>query len=151
LPWAAGPVTAWASWTQRRFEPQSRRLTRAECELASAVGVARPLHIRLVVCAHMPFPLARLLDTLAGWVGLPGPATTDGLTLGYTIFLRQGVAHSAALLAHECRHVHQCERAGSMGAFMRQYLREVAAHGYHRAPMELDARRTAALATRPSP
>lgn len=99
----------------------------------------------------MPFPLARLLDWLACRVGLPGPATTQGLTLGYTVFLRQDVAHSAALLAHECRHVHQCELAGSMGAFLRQYLREVAAHGYHGAPMEVDACRTATLATRARP
>lgn len=147
LPWLAAPVAAWARHVQRRHTHASRSLNPAECALARAVGVAAPEDIQLVVCPRLPFPLAGLLDWLAGKVGLPGPGATLGLTLGSTIFLQQDVAQSATLLAHECRHVHQFEQAGSLDAFMRQYLHEVAAHGYHAAPMEVDARHHATLAT----
>jgi hypothetical protein len=70
-------------------------------------------------------------------------ASVDGLALGHAIFIRSD-AMTPQLLAHECRHVHQCELAGSLPAFLAGYLREVAHFGYADAPLEADARRAAA-------
>lgn len=44
------------------------------------------------------------------------------------------------LLSHEYRHVHQYEAAGSIAAFLRRYLQQIAEVGYERAPYEIDAR-----------
>jgi len=54
------------------------------------------------------------------------------------IFLVEG-RESRRLLTHECRHVYQYERAGSIRAFLPVYLRQIATVGYDAAPLELDA------------
>ena len=48
-----------------------------------------------------------------------------GLTLGYAVFLRRGHETEARLLRHEFRHVQQCERFGSLAAFLAEYLRQI--------------------------
>ena len=111
-------------------EPQRR--------VAAAVGVAQPERIRLALVERVPLPGGRWVERIAQGMGLPGP-DVDGLTLGHAIFIRDA-ALSTQLLAHECRHVQQCEAAGSLPAFLAQYLRQVARHGYRDAPFEADAR-----------
>ena len=83
----------------------------------------------------------RCSRTIARRFGLPGP-DVDGLTLGHAVFIRRS-ALATELLAHECRHVQQCEAAGSLHRFLRAYLRQVARHGYRDAPFEVDARAAA--------
>ena len=154
LPALAWPVCAWARSHERRIARAGRPLSPHERAIARQVGVVEVDRVRLAVVGAIPFPCNRLLDGLAAWAGLPGPGATDGLTLGHAIYLRAGAAHLPELLAHECRHVQQCEQLGSLAAFLRRYLREVSRHGYHEAPLEIDARRAARawlLAQQPGP
>ncbi len=65
-----------------------------------------------------------------------------GMTLFYGIFLREG-AYSRELLAHECRHVQQYERCGSITNFLEVYLFQVLTRGYEDAPLEKEAREVA--------
>ncbi len=109
--------------------------------MAAAVGVNDPKRVRLLLVDRVPIPCAALLAGLARRLGLPGP-DVDGFTLGDTIFIQRD-AHNLSLLAHECRHVRQFEEAGSLYRFLRQYLSQVARHGYHDAPLEADARAAA--------
>lgn len=147
LPLATPAVAAWSAWQQRRILQHGQSLTAAEREVATAVGVNEPRRIRVLLVDRIPFPGGGVLDRLALRFGLPGPHV-DGLTLGHGIFLRRHAA-TLRLLAHECRHVQQFEQAGSLRAFLRDYLRQVARHGYEDAPFEIDARLAAARWARP--
>jgi hypothetical protein len=135
-------VLAWASWQRRRAVQSGVPLDAEQSQIAVAVGVREPHRIRLCVGTQVPIPGGAWVDRIAAGLGLPA-AAVDGLTLGHTIFIRSD-AMTPQLLAHECRHVHQCELAGSLRAFLADYLREVADFGYANAPLEADARQAAA-------
>ena len=144
IPLALPIVWMWSAYKRRRAAALGRALTAHESDLAGRVGVRAPERIRVCRVAKAPFPFAPLVDRLASWMGLPGTAV-DGVTLGDAIFLC-GSSGSDLLLAHECRHVAQFEEAGSLWAFLREYLRQVALAGYVDAAYEGDARRAAAQA-----
>lgn len=150
IPLALPLVWAWSALKRRQAVSLGRPLTDHELDLARRVGVREPHRIRLCRVTKAPFPFAALVDRVAAWMGLPG-TSIDGVTLGDAIFLC-GSSHSDMLIAHECRHVAQFERAGSLWAFLRRYLVQVAAVGYADAAYECDARRAAAQALgRPDP
>ena len=110
-------------------------MTDRECELARQVGVAQPERIRINVVSELPRP-----DDAELWrVLAPGWSDKVGLTLGYAVYMVDGYADDR-LLRHECRHVHQVERAGSVAAFIDRYFREYAKWGYWAMPLERDAR-----------
>jgi hypothetical protein len=131
-------VMGWAAWQRRRVLRYGMPLTPSQQKVAAAVGVAHPERIRLRVVERVPIPAGRVVERVAGRLDLPSP-DVDGLALGYALFIR-GAALSMPLLAHECRHVRQCEEAGSLNSFLFAYLKQVAQHGYHDAPFEADAR-----------
>ncbi len=86
----------------------------------------------------LPLPDDEALRDIALGTGLLAPRFT-GLTLGYAIFIVQGY-ESRRLFTHECRHVYQYEKAGSIASFLPEYLQQVALVGYEAAPLEVDAR-----------
>ena len=108
-------------------------------EAARRVGVRRPNQVRLVTASRLPMPSDPELQEAARQTGLLGPGLL-GLTLGYAVFILRGHA-SLRLVSHECRHVHQYERYGSIGDFLSSYLVQVMTHGYRQAPLEIDARK----------
>jgi hypothetical protein len=105
---------------------------------ARAVGVKQPERIRLLVVDEIPTPDDSLLATAAATIGFLG-SNTAGLALGYAIFVRRR-SLSRRLLSHECRHVAQFERTGSLSEFLSIYLNELVATGYERCTFEVDAR-----------
>jgi len=107
-------------------------------EMARSVGVGRPDLIRVVVAERLPLPGNPVLRNAVLSAGLLGPEMA-GLTLGHSIFIRQGQLTSQ-LLSHECRHVYQYEVAGSTAEFLRNYITQIVTHGYYDAPLERDAR-----------
>lgn len=107
-------------------------------EDARTVGVVEPEWIRVLVVDTMPSPRDVLLGPAAAAIGFLG-SDTAGLALGYAIFVRRGRL-SRRLLSHECRHVAQCEAAGSLPTFLDRYLRELVAVGYEDCSFEVDAR-----------
>jgi len=139
LPLAAPLAAAWVRWHERRILARGEPLAPDEAAIARAAGVREPQRIRVLRVERVPIPAVPALAWLARRAGLPGPEV-DGITLGHGIYLCTQVRAPARLLAHECRHVFQYEQAGSVGAFIAAYLREVAAFGYRDAPLEADAR-----------
>ncbi|KWK72929.1 hypothetical protein WM16_17875 [Burkholderia ubonensis] len=139
LPGALPAAVAWAEAQAARGLAQGAPLTPTLAADAHSVGVAQPERIRVVSAAQLPFPDEPALAELAREAGLLSPGTI-GLTLGHAVFVLQG-HDTRRLLTHEFRHVHQYEAAGSIGAFLARYLREIATVGYDAAPLEADARR----------
>ena len=110
----------------------------AGLELARRVGVRQPERIRIVVVPSLPLPDDAELRAVALATGLLGPGAI-GVTFGHGIYLCEG-HECARVVSHECRHVHQYEEAGSIGAFLSVYLDQIATVGYHDAALEVDAR-----------
>lgn len=106
--------------------------------LARQVGVANPEKIRLAFVTHLPLPTDPMLRQAVLATGLLCP-NMIGLTLGYGIYICNG-HNSARLLSHECRHVHQYERAESIATYLPKYLQQIVEFGYTDAPYEVDAR-----------
>jgi len=128
----------WAERQSASIRETGVALDASAMQLASTVGVQHPERIRLTIVATIPLPENDELRQAAVQSGLLG-AGTIGLTLGYGIYLVEGRI-SDRLIRHECRHVYQYERAGSIEAFLARYVPEVLEFGYLDAPLEKDAR-----------
>lgn len=128
----------WAQDEAALAAANGRPLSARESAIARKVGVSQPERIRVCVVRQMPAPSREPLRSAAAALGLLGPGTT-GLALDHSVFMREG-HQDERLLAHECRHVQQCEAAGSLAQFLRAYFTQLAQHGYTDAPFEIDAR-----------
>jgi len=138
LPVLLPKAIAWAQDRAEEIRATGDALTDAELSLARRVGVSEPELIRVSIVSALPLPIDPDLRQAAVATGLLGPGMV-GLTLGHGIYICAGYK-SPRLLSHECRHVHQYERAGSIAEYLPIYLQQVAAVGYHNAPFEIDAR-----------
>jgi hypothetical protein len=138
LPVLLPRILAWANAQSEHILRQGDPLKGAGLALASRVGVSHPEHIRIMTVPAVPAPDDLQLQRIAIEQNLIGP-NTDGLTLGYGIFIVDGCM-TPRLVAHECRHVYQFEAAGSIEVFLSTYLKQIAEFTYERAPYEVDAR-----------
>jgi len=138
LPRLLPRAIAWAEAVAADVALRGTALNAPGSVIASAAGVQRPDDIRVLMVDHLPLPPDPELRAAAVQTGLLGP-TMAGLTLGHSILIRQGHM-SRGLLAHECRHVFQYERAGSIAAFFPAYLASIVQVGYWDCPFEQDAR-----------
>ena len=136
LPQLIPLAVEWAEQEAARGAAIGGALNGQGLELARTVGVAQPERIRIVSVHQLPQPQDPLLRQAADQTGL---LRGTGLTLGYTVFLCKSDKR-LALLAHECRHVAQYERFGSVEAFLTVYLTQIATVGYDNAELEADAR-----------
>jgi sorbitol-specific phosphotransferase system component IIA len=128
---------AWAENCEREILARGRVLTPAETADAVAMGVRAPQRVRVLVVDAIAAPADDNLQALVHSTGLFS-GQLDGLTPGYGIYIVRG-RETRQLISHECRHVYQCESAGSIAAFIPQYLDQVLSLGYARAPFEIDA------------
>ncbi|WP_214096234.1 hypothetical protein [Candidatus Methylacidithermus pantelleriae] len=131
-------AVAWAERVAADAAAKGRPLSECELQIASMVGVRCPERIRLCVLPQLPVPEDPQLAEAAQQLGLPHP-NMRGLTLGYSILVREGHL-STRLLSHECRHVYQYEQAGGIASFLPQYLQSVLRDGYYNSSFEKDAR-----------
>ncbi len=138
LPGLIPAAVAWAESASAAALERGRPLREREMDIARAVGVRSPERVRLAVVQRFPFPDEPSLRRAAMATGMLGPDTA-GLTLGHAVLIAP-TEYCDRLLAHEFRHVFQDEEAGSIAAFLPEYLRQVVAHGYADAPYEMDAR-----------
>lgn len=108
--------------------------------LARNNGVRRPENIRIIsVQGTIPRPTdPELLQLMDDYSFLS--TDTAGLALGYGIYIR-GDAFSNRILSHELRHVYQYEQAGSIRAFLAEYIPQILLCGYRNAALEIDARK----------
>jgi len=128
----------WASARSKEILTDGEPLTETGLRLAAAVGVSDAARIRVSSVSALPLPGDAALRAVALETGLLGP-NMIGLTLGYGIYICDGHIDNR-LISHECRHVYQYEAAGSIENFLPVYLQQIAVHGYHNAPFEIDAR-----------
>lgn len=138
LPRLLPEVIAWADAQAAETLARGVPLTDFELRLARAVGVRYPERIRVAEGRALPLPSDPELRQAGLETGLIGPEMV-GSTLGYAIHFVEG-HRSDRLLSHECRHVQQYEAAGSIASFLPEYLRQIVAHGYEDAPLEVEAR-----------
>lgn len=136
---AATPkAIAWAEAQCEYILAHGVPLSVQEIADARTVGVSHPEKIRIALVAGVPLPEDEELSTIALHAGLLGPGTA-GLTLGHGIFIVRG-NQNRQLFSHEFRHVFQYEQAGSIAAFLGEYLDQIASVGYWDSPLEADAR-----------
>jgi len=128
----------WANTRANEALANGDPLTEIQLKLAAAVGVSKAGRIRVSTVTTLPLPEDPVLRSVALETGLLGP-NMIGLTLGYGIYVCDGHINNQ-LISHECRHVYQYEAAGSIENFLPIYLQQIAVHGYHDAPFEIDAR-----------
>ena len=130
-------VVAWAEAQAAEAASQGTLLDAAGLALARRMGVERPELIRVWIQDELPMPEHPVLVKINEVVRLISPRMA-GLTLGHSVFIRNGCANPF-LLAHELRHVHQYEQEGSIAAFLDRYLHQILDVGYSDAPYEKDA------------
>ena len=139
LPRLVPKAIAWAEQTADDISRTGMALDDYGLSIARRVGVIHPELIRIALVELLPLPFDPELQQAANMTGLLGPHIA-GVTLGHSICVCRP-HNSIRLLSHECRHVHQYEKAGSIAAFLPAYLLQIVDFGYPNAPFELDARR----------
>lgn len=131
-------VASWAESESRNILMEGKPLAFWQIAEAELAGVRDPAQVRILSVDTIPEPRnSRLLDSTLS-TGLLGPETL-ALTLGYGIFIVSRKIGQRHILRHELRHVAQYEKAGSITAFLAEYLDQIARFGYPDAPLEMDA------------
>jgi hypothetical protein len=138
LPQLLPRATSWAETVAAEVATSGTPLSDDGLSVASSVEVSHPSRVRILMVDRFPKPSDPELQTAASQAGLLGPTTT-GLTLGYSVLIRNGHM-SRRLLSHECRHVYQFEQAGSIAAFLQLYFKSIIQFGNWDSPIERDAR-----------
>ena len=128
LPAIMPAAVAWAERMALEIARFGSPLNEAGARVARKVGVVRVERVRILEVEAIPLPDDPVLlqaVRLGDFVG----EDSVGLALGYGIFICKGSV-DGRLIAHELRHVHQYEQAGSIADFLPQYLMDVAKCGY---------------------
>ena len=95
LPQLVPRAIAWAETISAEAATTGDTLSDAGLVIARLVGVQFPEQIRIVVVNQLPIPTDPELQVAALQTGMLGPTMT-GLTLGYSIFICQGIFHDAS-------------------------------------------------------
>ena len=138
LPRLMPRAIAWAELLAAEVASKGKPLDPSGLCVARIVGVQNAGSIRVLIVDRIPLPADPELEAAALHAGMLGP-DTDGLALGHSILIRHG-RMCRRVLSHECRHVFQYERAGSIAAFLPLYLESIVQFGYRDSPYEQDAR-----------
>ena len=138
LPLMVPAACVWLTRQEQRILTEGVPLDEAQLADARALGIAHPERIRLLALPRLPLPHNRVVRKLGLLTGTLSTETV-GLSARYGIFLREPYQGDRRLLAHELTHTRQYERLGGIRPFLRRYLYECLAIGYHEAPMEHEA------------
>jgi hypothetical protein len=128
----------WVEQQQKIIQRNGKMLSTQEITIARQVGVVQPTLIYIMKVDEISPPDHPVLRQVANQLNFLGPDTI-GFTLGYGVYLRKGYVDDR-LLSHEFRHVRQYEIAGSIAAFIDEYIRQIFQYGYLNALYEVDAR-----------
>lgn len=132
-------IVKWAEAQAKQITAGGDPLNAEQVALAHQVGVTHPDRVRVQTVQKIPMPTDPILRSAAQSSGLCSPSVV-GMTFGYSICLRNGWHRSIRLLSHELRHVHQFEKAGTLGQIIPAHLNDVLTYGPIMAPHEIDAR-----------
>lgn len=133
----------WAERQQDHILQNGAVLSAEQTNDARLAGVSHPDNVRLLEVDHIPWPDHPTLESISRETGFI-TENTEGLALGYGVFVQSGSGPTRRLVAHELVHVAQCERLGGVDQFLRRYVSECMSFGYANAPMEEEAAETAA-------
>lgn len=131
-------------WAEQREEDILRNgvgLTDSQLDDARLVGVSRPEKVRLLKVDRMPWPEDPMLLSIGEQAGF-FTDDTEGLAIGYGIFVKSNRWQDRRLIVHELVHVSQCERLGGISQFLQEYVTECLTDGYDGGPLENEARET---------
>ena len=135
----------WVVWEERKILRHGVSLSPEALLDAAKMGVAHPEKIRLMKVDRIPWLNGRCVKLLSRLIPTISPHTV-GLSLRYGIYIRSRYWGNRHLVAHECVHSGQYERAGSVAGFLRAYFTECIESGDPDAPLEQEAiMRSAAL------
>jgi len=144
LPKLLPKASEWVRQQEKIILQYGLPLTDDHLRMAELAGVRFPQKIRIREVLSIPLPADPELRLAALQSGLLGPQVA-GITFGYGIYLIEGGMKQTNLIAHECRHVAQYERYGSIQNFLIAYLNQIIDYGYDDAPLEIEARQFADL------
>lgn len=131
-------IIDWIYAQERIIQESGFELNEAGVRLARTVGVSYPEKIKVMLIDEIPQIDNVKIRSLAKSLGmLRQPAL--GMTFGHSIYIANGKG-STRLYSHEFRHVFQCEQYPTLADYASEYISQLLEFGYHRAPLEIDAR-----------
>lgn len=111
----------WAKTQEEIILAYGQCLSARQSSDAFQVGVKDWQRTRLLIVDRIPLPDHTELSELAVRTQVLTP-TSRAFTLGHGIFIRADSWGDRELLVHNFVHVAQCERAGGLEQWLRQYL-----------------------------
>lgn len=128
----------WAEEQEEEILEKGAGLSDPQMEDARLIGVRHPEKVRILEVPCIPLPEDPQLAAAAAEIGLI-TERTEGMTLGYGIFIRARCRHRRRVIVHELVHAAQYERLGGLLPFLEQYLSECVTRGYPNGPLEREA------------
>jgi hypothetical protein len=131
----------WAEQQQEHILQDGVSLTESQLEDARLVPVSSPEKVRLLKVDQIPWPENPMLLSIGQQAGF-FTDDTEGLAIGYGIFIKSNRWQDRRLIVHELVHVSQYERLGGISEFLERYVTEYLNDGYYDGPLETEARET---------
>lgn len=135
----------WKSHVDSRLTPAtSRPLSASESAMASRLGVKHPERVILCDYTSIQKMMERSDNQVIQMLNLCTELPAEGITLGYTIGIRNYQNPNHSYLAHELVHLTQYEKLNDFSTYMKAYIslfpgNDVLSYMNH--PMELEANR----------
>lgn len=117
-------------------------LNERQKSFATKIGINHVDKIRLLKVDRIPESANPILNQAGKAIGLIS-SDTLGVTFQYGIYIRNDYWENESLIIHELTHTLQYERLGGITNFLNQYIKECICFGYHKSPLELEAKRMA--------
>lgn len=111
----------WAKRQEAYILEHGARLAPHQVADAGRAGVQNPDRVRVLVVDRIPLPDDQELAEAARRAQIITEASR-GVAIGYGIIIRADSWQNRELLLHQLVHVAQCERSGSLEAFVGEYL-----------------------------
>lgn len=131
----------WAEQQQEHILKTGAALTESQLDDARLVPVTSPEKVRLLKVDQIPWPENPMLLSIGRQAGF-FTEDTEGLAIGYGIFIKSNRRRDRRLIVHELVHVSQYERLGGISEFIEQYVNEYLNDGDYDGPLETEARET---------
>lgn len=115
-------------------------LNEKQKSFASKMGIINIDKIRLSKVDIIPESVNPILKQAGKTIGYIS-SDTLAITFRYGIYIRSDYWEKESLIIHELTHTLQYERLDGITNFLNQYIKECVYLGYHKSPLELEAKR----------
>ena len=130
----------WAKQQEAYILRHGARLGAHQVADAVRAGVQNPERVRVLVVDRIPLPDDKELAEAARRAQIITEASR-GVAIGYGIIIRADSWQNRELLLHQLVHVAQCERYGSLEAYVGEYLSDrVSSPDFSAGSLEEEAR-----------